>query len=151
MKIECQTCGCVYKINVDQEEDDCDVTAELIECPMCFNGEEAICIDTVKNSKKTDSIPSPYPPRRTVLSKEADEIIKNNYKDMIDKDFQKEIKHEWCEIIDNHLSNVQDELETEKNHSNFLERLLKALYGSGWEYLTISKANEIRKSLGGPE
>ena len=71
--------------------------------------------------------------------------------DMIDKDIQKEIKHEWCEIIDSHLSNVEDELETEKNHSNFLERLLKALYGSGWEYLTISKANEIRKSLGGPE
>ena len=42
-----------------------------------------------------------------------------------------------------------DELETEKEHSDFLERLLKALYGSGWEYLTISKANEIRKSLGG--
>ena len=71
--------------------------------------------------------------------------------DMIDKDIQKEIKHEWCEIIDSHLSNVWDKLETEKNHSNFLERLLKALYGSGWEYLTISKANEIRKSLGGPE
>jgi len=71
--------------------------------------------------------------------------------DMIDKDIQKEIKQEWCEIIDNHLSNVEDELETEKEHSNFLEQLLKALYGSGWEYLTISKANEIRKSLGGPE
>jgi len=49
------------------------------------------------------------------------------------------------------LSNAADELETEKEHSDFLERLLKALYGSGWEYLTISKANEIRKSLGGPE
>jgi len=49
------------------------------------------------------------------------------------------------------LSNAADELETEKEHSDFLERLLKALYGSGWECLTISKANEIRKSLGGPE
>jgi len=49
------------------------------------------------------------------------------------------------------LSNAADELETEKEHSVFLEQLLKALYGSGWEYLTVSKANEIRKSLGGPE
>jgi len=73
--------------------------------------------------------------------------------DMIDKDIQNEIKQEWCEIIDGHLNqeNNLDELETEKDHSNFLEQLLKALYGSGWEYLTISKANEIRKSLGGPE
>jgi len=67
--------------------------------------------------------------------------------DMIDKDIQNEIKQEWCGIIDSHLSNVEDELKTEKEHSNFLERLLKALYGSGWEYLTISKANEIRKSF----
>ena len=49
------------------------------------------------------------------------------------------------------LDEAADELETKKEHSDFLERLLKALYGSGWEYLTISKANEIRKSLGGPE
>ena len=40
-----------------------------------------------------------------------------------------------------------NKLEAEKQHSRFLERLLEALYGSGWEYLTISKANEIRKSL----
>lgn len=38
---------------------------------------------------------------------------------------------------------LEEELEEEKEHSLFLEKLLKALYGEGWEKLTISKAKEI--------
>ena len=56
---------------------------------------------------------------------------------------------ETYSVCADQLRRKLNELETEKEHSNFLEQLLKALYGSGWEYLTISKANEICKSLGG--
>ena len=37
------------------------------------------------------------------------------------------------------------ELETEKDHSKFLECLLAALYGEGWEKVTIYDAKEWHK------
>ncbi|HEC66239.1 MAG TPA: hypothetical protein ENI23_13190 [bacterium] len=96
MIIECQTCGCAYRINVDDDEDkkECDVTAELVECVMCFKGKEPICINTVK---KTDKIPSPYRLRECALSKKADKIIRDNYKEKIDKELVKIIKDELGE------------------------------------------------------
>ena len=40
---------------------------------------------------------------------------------------------------------IKYELEKEKEHSKFLERLLSALYGEGWEKLTIYDAKEWHK------
>ena len=93
MIIECQTCGCVYKINAENEEDDCPVTAELIECVMCFNG-EAVCIETYK---KTDRIPNKKTKEKIKLSEKASEIIKNNYENKTDKELVGLIKEELNE------------------------------------------------------
>jgi len=43
------------------------------------------------------------------------------------------------------IAKLQAELETEKEHSAFLERLLKALYGEDWEKLTLCDAEKWRK------
>lgn len=43
------------------------------------------------------------------------------------------------------ITELQAELETEKEHSAFLERLLKALYGEGWEKLTLYGAEKWRE------
>lgn len=83
MIIECQTCGCVYRINMDDEDkEECDVTAELVQCPMCFNGEEYLEVE----AQEPDKIPSPYKPRAQVLSEQAEDIIKNNYVEKTDKE-----------------------------------------------------------------
>lgn len=41
---------------------------------------------------------------------------------------------------------LRDDLETEKEHSAFLEELLKALVGKKWKTLTIYEANKIREN-----
>ena len=40
---------------------------------------------------------------------------------------------------------IKDELEKEKDHSKFLERLIEAIYGEGWERLTLYEAKEWHK------
>ncbi len=40
---------------------------------------------------------------------------------------------------------LEEELEEEKQHSAFLEKLVAALYGEGWTMLTLNKAKEWRK------
>jgi len=40
---------------------------------------------------------------------------------------------------------IKEELEEEKYHSKFLEQLLSALYGKGWEELTIFDAKKWHK------
>lgn len=50
------------------------------------------------------------------------------------------------------MSNIEflkNELETEKEHSAFLEKLLQALYGEGWDKLTLfdAKRCEVIKTL----
>ena len=35
---------------------------------------------------------------------------------------------------------ILEQLKTEEEHSAFLEKLLRTLYGDGWEKLTLSKA-----------
>ena len=37
---------------------------------------------------------------------------------------------------------LKEKLENERAHSAFLERLLKALYGEGWEELTVFNASQ---------
>lgn len=44
-----------------------------------------------------------------------------------------------------YLDTEEKEIEREKDHSNFLERLLTVLYGEGWEKLTIYEAKEWHK------
>lgn len=103
MRIECE-CGCVYEIAL--EEGVCDITAKLVECPMCFREEtEESCTDTVNDTgllmdvvskvkipkgrfqvNKTDKIKYPYKKRPSVFSDEANKIIKNNYQEKIDLD-----------------------------------------------------------------
>jgi hypothetical protein len=39
---------------------------------------------------------------------------------------------------------LENELEEEKDHSAFLEKLLRVLYGDGWDKLTISDAKQRR-------
>ena len=43
-----------------------------------------------------------------------------------------------------HISHLEATIETEKDHSAFLEKLLKTLVGDGWNKLTISDAKEQR-------
>lgn len=43
------------------------------------------------------------------------------------------------------IGELKAELEEEKDHSAFLEKLLKALHGKGWSKLTISEARRIRE------
>jgi hypothetical protein len=38
---------------------------------------------------------------------------------------------------------IIEKLEEERDHSAFLERLLKALYGDGWDRLTIADAKNV--------
>jgi len=40
----------------------------------------------------------------------------------------------------NYITVLQEKLQTEIEHSQFLEKLLKALYGDGWEKLTLYDA-----------
>lgn len=40
---------------------------------------------------------------------------------------------------------IKDELEKEKEHSQFLEELLQTLYGEGWEELTLYEAKKWHK------
>jgi len=44
----------------------------------------------------------------------------------------------------NYINRLENDLETEKEHSEFLERLLEALYGSGWDKLTLSAAKNLK-------
>lgn len=39
---------------------------------------------------------------------------------------------------------LEEQLITEKEHSEFLEALLRALYGVGWDELTISVAKQCQ-------
>jgi len=40
----------------------------------------------------------------------------------------------------------KEQLEEEKDHSAFLEKLLRVLYGEGWNKLTIDEAKKWRES-----
>ena len=42
---------------------------------------------------------------------------------------------------------LSNELATEKDHSEFLEKLLRALWGEGWEHLTVYDAEEWHKKF----
>ena len=43
------------------------------------------------------------------------------------------------------MDDVYNDLETEKEHTAFLEELLKTLYGPGWDELTLFDAKEWHK------
>ena len=42
------------------------------------------------------------------------------------------------------MSDVCEQLEIEKDHTEFLESLLQALYGVGWDKLTIATAKQCK-------
>lgn len=42
----------------------------------------------------------------------------------------------------NYINKLQNDLMKEKEHSAFLEKLLKTLYGDGWEKLTLYEAGK---------
>lgn len=44
----------------------------------------------------------------------------------------------------NYINRLEQDLETEREHSQFLERLLEALYGDGWNSLTIATAKLLK-------
>ena len=44
------------------------------------------------------------------------------------------------------ITKLQADLEIEKEHSAFLEKLLKLIYGTGWDKLTIQDAMKIARS-----
>ena len=43
------------------------------------------------------------------------------------------------------IEQLENELETEREHSEFLETLIAALYGDGWKQLTISEAERLKE------
>ena len=45
----------------------------------------------------------------------------------------------------NYITVLQEKLQTEIEHSRFLEELLKTLYGKRWNKLTLVEANKWRK------
>jgi len=55
MLIECNTCGSIYRINVNDDEDEkeCSVTAELMQCIMCCKQTDEIEDDEVEEIIKT--------------------------------------------------------------------------------------------------
>ena len=44
------------------------------------------------------------------------------------------------------IEQLENELETEKDHSAFLEKLLRIIYGEGWDRLTIYEATQYAKA-----
>lgn len=44
----------------------------------------------------------------------------------------------------NYIYRLESELEIEKCHTEFLEKLLKILYGDGWEKLTLAEAKRCK-------
>ena len=48
-------------------------------------------------------------------------------------------------IADMHIK-LQYKMEQEKEHTVFLEKLVEALYGDGWQELTIYTAKEWRRN-----
>ena len=42
----------------------------------------------------------------------------------------------------NYITVLQEKLQTEIEHSRFLEELLKELYGDGWDKLTLYEAKK---------
>ena len=45
----------------------------------------------------------------------------------------------------NYITVLQEKLQTEIEHSRFLEELLKTLYGEGWDKLTLFEAKKWRE------
>ena len=50
------------------------------------------------------------------------------------------------ETSDAYREQLEEELKDEQDHSAFLEKLIEALYGEGWNKLTIDDAKKWRES-----
>lgn len=51
-----------------------------------------------------------------------------------------EVSQQKISDLRERCNGVKEKLEEEKDHSAFMEKLLDALYGKGWEKLTIADA-----------